>query len=266
MARTVEAGSAEAHDLLEAYELLSAYVSHGAMDADDQFDGWFEKLAELVPRRLVRPVSHVHRTVIIPARDLAAIRAGGRVTLRPRAFGSWSRSRDAAFRCLRGRFARMGGDMAAIIVTKPVTRERVVVDVQEVYGALAFDVDGVEDWERYASWEEEVIVRQDASMLSISAADVTVAHLHGDPEALRPLAGERAWSERDGDMLGIEHVDRHQPGAAEGVWDVEVAGRGGATLAWDGRADAWEVTAFRPGEEPGDDEGPDGEGRSPSFG
>lgn len=246
MPRRTKPDSPEAKRLLEAYELISGYVTHGSMDTDDQFDGWFGRLRELVPRDLVRPVSVVHRAILIPANDLAAIRAGGTFALRPRVHGSWSRSGDAALRCLRGRFATMRDDMAAIVVTKGVDPDRVVVDVRAVYEALGFDADCVEDWERYASWEEEVIVRQDASMLNVSAADVSVAHLAGDRNALRPIRGERVWFEEEGQLLVIDDVPDDQPGKGEGTWTVRIGGRGPATVAWDGRADAWEISGPMP--------------------
>lgn len=264
MTRKVESGSPEAERLLRAHELISAYVTHGAMDTDDQFDEWFGELAALVPRDLVRPVSVVHRAVTIPATDLEAIRAGGTAMLRPRRYGSRSRSADAALRCLRGRFP----GMAAMVVTKPVDGSQIVVDVREVYAALSFDDECVEEWDRYVSWEDEVIVRQDPSMLAIVAADVTVAHLPGDRDALRPLVGERAWSDEDGDMPVIDHVPRDQPGQAEGLWSVELADRGPAKLSWDHRHSAWQVASFEPeaehGQEP-DDDGPDAT-PAPRFG
>ncbi len=234
-----------AERLVEAYELLSSYVSHGSMQADDQFDETFARLAEMVPRSLVRPIARAHRVVVIPRAELDALRAGGTTTLRPRAHGSWARSERAALMCLRSRFAAMGDDMAALVVAKSIRTDQVVVDVQRVYETLGFDCGTVEEWGLYASWEEEVIVRQDAAMLTLSIRDVSHAFLPGDHHALRPFGGEVAWSEDAQDLVVVDAVADAQPGAPDGLWDVTVDGAD-VTVRWDARGRSWEIDPTGP--------------------
>jgi hypothetical protein len=193
--------TAKPNPLLEAYELLSSYVSYGAMTDDGQFNDLFEELSGLVPRETIRPIEHAYRVIVIPIADRDALLAGKPLTLRAREFGSWSRSEEAARRVVRSRFLRMEDDQAVVVFRKPVTRESVVVDVQKVYTTLGFDAGEVEEWGLYASWEAEVILRQDAALLTIGSGDVRLSFAAGDLDAIRPLEGEEAWSDAEEDLV-----------------------------------------------------------------
>lgn len=227
--------------LLDAYELLSSYVSHGAFGDDGQFDDLFDELAGLVPHDTVRPLDTAYRVLVVPAEDLDTLLAGGTLPLRPRRFGSWTRSEDAARRVVRSRFLRMDDDQAVVVVAKPVTRESVVVDVQQVYRRLGFDVGEVEEWGLYASWEAEVILRQDGPLLAIGAGDVRLSFRTGDLDAVRPQEGEMAWSEELQDVVEIVDVHEEQPFKADGLWHVGLEDGGEMAVTWNGRQAAWDV-------------------------
>ncbi len=106
---------------------------------------------------------------------------------------SWTRSRTAARMILRGMLGRPGTHRV-VIIAKTVPSKHLLVDVPELYRRLGFDDECVESWDLYARWEQEVFL-ENLPPLDLRQEDVLETGNPEDPEAYRPLIGERIWVE-----------------------------------------------------------------------
>lgn len=210
-----ESEADNAGDIHRAYNLISEYVTHGQMRADDQFDGVFDELWHLLPRPGDRYT--LFRVLGLPREQVERLKSGQRVALRPRAFSSWTKSERALGRLIAG---RRGGGLVPVVVRKAVPGSAVVIDVERFYRENHF-TEGYDEWARYVAWEQEVIVRHDGAF-GIGPEDV-VRIVEDSPPVEAPEPGDviintSGWEEE------IEDVPAQQPRAAEGVFQVLVNG------------------------------------------
>lgn len=223
----------------EAGEIVSAYVTHGAMRSDDEFDAHFQGLASLVPSAQRRTPSRAWRVVVVSGEEHQRLLRGEAIMLRSRAYGSWTKDRHAADLLLRGRCMKAADGAVSLIVCKDLTPGCVVVDVESLYRKLGWNHPDVDEWSRYVEWEQELILRQDARLCTIEPDDVVAAHAPGDPAAVRPYEGEGVWVEEVGDFVRIDEVLER---SGDGAWRVVCADEAERTIVWNERHFAgWEA-------------------------
>jgi len=227
--------------LRQAGDLASEYVTYGAMRSDQQFDDLFSQLAAIVPERCRRTPLTAWRVMTVSGSEYRQLQAGLNISLRPRAFGSWTKDKSAARLLLRGRCAIANGDDMTLVVRKDLAPDACVVDIEALYQKLKWDSSDVDEWDRYVHWEREVILKNDAYLLTIRPVEIVSAHAAGDLHALRPYPDERAWSPAAEDFFEIDSVADEQPFAADGVWLVENHD-GELAVKWDARNSCWEST------------------------
>lgn len=233
-------------ELARVGEALSEYVGLGALKDGSEFDVQFSEIERLLPSRLRQAPAVAYRVLVLSGEDHARIAGGGELRLRDRTFGSWTGDERATRMLLRGRVAAAADGKVVVVVAKPVPEGAVVADVEAVYRALGWNVDEMECWFRYASWERELILRQDAELLTIRPRDVVSVHAPGDLSVLAPLPGERAWDEGADALVEIDVLPDGQPHAADGTWLVQADDGSERAVSWNGRVGAWDVVPVPP--------------------
>lgn len=224
-------------DAMKKLELLSEYVTHGKMDADDMFDGHFRNLMEMQPERSSAPL-RLWRVLVLPQDVVERMRAGEEIALRPRAFGSWTRSKDAIAPLLRKRAQSMSHQDVAIVIEKVIPSGTWMLDVERSYRDHGWTHPDFTEWQQYVVWECEVLVAQDPEMLTIGADDVVSFHEASSAFGV-PVAGETCWLP---DFVGrpkIVSVPADQPEAAEGIYAVETD-EGTGRVRWNGTECCWD--------------------------
>jgi len=235
--------------MLEAGELLSSYVTHGALKDDTQFDGILGELAGLARWDRKHPVP-VWRVVLLTPDKVAALRDGASVSMRPRRFGSWTRDEGAVRLLLRARHASTSGGGCLAVLRKTLGPETWALDVEAMYRKLGWDHPDVGEWSQYVQWEREVVVSQeDAGWSVVRPEEVVSLHPESDRTALWPAKGEVFWNGDWSECLTVDAVPDAQPEAEDGVFTVSCRGET-RKIIWDRRFNTWD-TAPEPGCEPG---------------
>jgi hypothetical protein len=185
-------------DLEKACELLSVYITYGAMKEAHQFDDRFEAVSALAPYADSSESVRLWRAIVLSPAQYASLLEQGAIDLEPRNFASWTKDRESASRILRERSLRMPESHHAVIIEGDTSTQAILVDVSAMYRAAQWTGSDFPEWGNYVSWENEVVVRNSYHANQIHLRDV----VHHNTERLfsevqdplttvmRPFAGE----------------------------------------------------------------------------
>lgn len=215
--------------LVEACEVLSEYVTYGAMKEANQFDDRFEAVCALAPYADSSESVKLWRAIVLSPAQYSSLSEQGFLDLEPRNFASWTKVRESASRILRERSLRMPESYHGVLVERDTSTQAIVADVSAMYRAAHWTGPDFPEWGNYIDWENEVLVRNTHDANQIQLRDVVhhnTARLFSevqDPLAtvMRPFAGETYWSDKHDDVRTIRAITPEQPHLERGFWVVE---------------------------------------------
>lgn len=184
--------------LQQAIDIIGAYVTHGALQDDDQFAAEFDRLWRILPRPPA-PLT-LYRVLRLPAAQAAELEAGRAVGLRPRRYASWTKDSGALERLVHG---RQRPETSLVVMRQEIAAADILLDVADFYERHGLALGCVEEWDRYVRWEREVITRQPA-VCQLLPETVVAIEAYAAPTPVPPPMPGAAFTALDGtrDRIG----------------------------------------------------------------
>ncbi|MBW3243472.1 hypothetical protein KUV57_12430 [Epibacterium sp. DP7N7-1] len=180
---------------LEILETLSAHLGQGRMDGPAQER--LHRLSALLSYHAGGQGGLLWRAIILSGDQADDLRAGRGISLEPRDFECWSRSRGAVRYLLRLRASQAwdqsrqdGSRYMAVLCARPADPADCLIDVEAFYRAEGPQHMTGGSWFYYAGREQEVILRVPGGVPRIDPQDLMEMWDVSDPSLYDPEVGD----------------------------------------------------------------------------